>query len=44
MLIAANLLLNYDAETETFDSGDIIFNEGETPDKTVMETTSFWYF
>ncbi len=31
MLIAANLLLNYGAETETFDSGDIIFNEGETP-------------
>jgi hypothetical protein len=31
MLIAANLLLNYGAETETFDSGDIIFNEGKLP-------------
>lgn len=31
MLISEELLLNYGAEYENFDRGDIIFDEGETP-------------
>lgn len=39
MLIAENLLLSYGAEPETFERGDIIFNENDTP-KNYYQITS----
>lgn len=39
MLIAENLLLSYGAEPETFERGDIIFNDNDTP-KNYYQITS----